>query len=97
VKYYLIKHKPTGKFLTRMFGAASYPPHLWAGSPRLFSQHRTAKGWITDYAKGYRRTEFTDGYFEPPERIETRVKEPHHIREDFEIVTATLTLESTNV
>ena len=95
-KYYIIKHKPTGRTLPARILATHWDPARPAGEPRLFSTERAAKNCATCWAQGAwaktTRVE-SDGWESPQYTVESEpIPEvvPGRQRADLEVVAVTL-------
>ena len=91
--FYCIKHIPTGKIIPcangRMDRGGSWvePTDFNKEPPRIFTEKRYAKGWLTSWLKGAYTTTYTtdyeSGYEEPQIDL---VPKPHRKREEYKIV-----------
>lgn len=93
VTWYVIKHIPTGKIIPcasgKMERGGSWvePEDPKVALPKVFSEKRYAKGWLTSWLKGavtmHWSTDWESGHQEG--RLET-VSKPHRKREEYKIV-----------
>lgn len=91
--YYCIKHIPTGHTIPcangRMDRGGSWvePCPTSEKPPRIFTEKRYAKGWLTTWLKGavtsYMSTDWETGHQELEVQL---VPKPHRKREEYKIV-----------
>lgn len=97
MKYYAIKHKPTGLFMPQMRGGFSYwEPKGEPQPPRLFATRRAAANALTCWANGRYAKRFVttqDSWDEPYYQSEAGTEAEPDItrrRDDLQVVEITL-------